>query len=166
MVFVLDLHPDDRAAVAPVEAVRLRADRVEERGHLLEVDGVILAFFSGDHPVGKPAVAHLGVDPWPYAHPDRHPVLLAEFQETPEVALAAPVEFPLLLLVEDPDDVGGDDVDPAGLHLQELGLPLGRGIPGVLELAHDRKPGLPVLREIFAVDPEAVPVGSRPAGRE
>jgi len=79
-------------------------------------------------------------------------MFLAELNKVPQVALTAPVEDTFGLLVMDPDDVAGDDLNSGGLHFEDLLLPLRLWIAGVVELAHDGEPGLAVEGEVLGVD--------------
>ena len=47
----------------------------------------------------------------------------------------------------DPEDIGADGVDAAGLHLEEFLPPLGAGVSRVMKLPDDRNPGFSVEEE-------------------
>jgi prepilin-type N-terminal cleavage/methylation domain-containing protein len=69
-------------------------------------------------PVGEAAVADLAVRPRPHAYEGVEPEFVAQLEEFPQRALAAPVVLATHLLMVNPKDVGGHDVNPAGLHLE------------------------------------------------
>jgi len=147
--------------------VELEADLVEEEFDEVEIGGVVGAgVWQLLEPVGEAAVAGFAVIPGAGPQPDVHTVLGAELDEVAKVAAAAPVEVAFDLFVVDPDDVGGDDVDAGGLHLEDLVLPLRLGEPGEVEFAHDREPGLAVEHKIAAIHLERVAVGGDAAEME
>jgi hypothetical protein len=99
--------------------------------------------------VGERADAHDHIDLVPAA--ERH--------KGAQVAVAFPAKAALLLLVVDPEDIGGEDVDAAQLDLDDLGLPLAGGAARVVELAADAKEGLAVQLHIVVGEADAVAAG-------
>ena len=89
---------------------------------------------------------------------DVHAVFGAELDEVAEVFVAGPVPLAFDLFVVDPDEVGGDDLDAGGLHLEDFGFPLGFGDAGVVDFAHDGEPGFAVEGEVLGVEAEDVAV--------
>ena len=155
-VFVLQLQPDHRPAVAPQPAARLRRDLAVEPAHVGEVGGIVAARLAGrGEPVGKAAQPHLGMHPRTGTQVDEQAGLGREVDEARQVALAVPAPAPLHRLVVVPDHVAGDDVHPARLDLGELARPFVLGIAAVVELAHHRHPGPAVQHQVAAVDLEA-----------
>ena len=159
-VFVLDLDGDDRAALAPHKAFELGGDLLVVEIDVMEVGGVVGAGLAGlgEQPVGETAVADFGVRPRADAGDDVHAVPGTKLDEVAEIFLAGPVPLAFDFLVEDPDDVSGDDLDAGRLHLENFGLPLGLGDAGVMHLAHDGEPGLAVEGEVLRVEREHVAV--------
>ena len=160
-IFVLELDCDDRASLAPHEAFQLRGDLFVVEVHVAEVLGVVGALLRGfcEEPVGKAAVADFGVRPWADAGDGVEAVFGAEFDEVAEIFLSGPVPLAFDFFVVDPDEVGGDDLDAGGFHLEDLGFPLGFGDAGVVHLAHDGQPGLAVEGEVLGVEAEDVAAG-------
>lgn len=66
---------------------------------------------------------------------------------------------PFHFLMMEPEAIAGDDVDTAGLHLQDRFLPPGPGIPGEVDLPHDRKDRSPVIPKELAVQPQVPSFG-------
>jgi len=162
-VLVLQLGADNGAAILPKKTFDLLADFPVEAGDVVEVDGVIGAVVGDlDEPVGKAAVAYFAVGPRAGAQVDIHPVLRAELDEVAEVAAAGPVELAFNLFMVDPEDIGGDDVDAARLHLENFILPLVLGNAGVMDLAHHRQPRFAVKHKVAAVHLDRVPSRRRP----
>ena len=63
------------------------------------------------------------------AHDDRDAAPWTEADELAQIALSAPVPLALDLLVVDPENVRGHDVDTARLHLEQLEAQKERGMP-------------------------------------
>jgi len=80
-----------------------------------------------------------------------HAVPGAKLGEGAQVALIRPVELALDLLVMDPDDVGGDDIHPGGLHLEDFVFPLGARVARKMKLSGYGQPGFSVEGEIAIV---------------
>ncbi len=158
VVFVLDLHGHQGAAVAPEPPLQLRPDLREEAPDRRQVGRVVAAqrdragVAAGLQPVGQAAVAGLGMHPRPGTQAQQQAGGVRQVDETPQVAPAAPVEATLLGLVVVPEDVAGDDVDAARLHAAQLVGPFAFGAARVVELAHHRQPGLAVALDEGAVD--------------
>ena len=85
------------------------------------------------------------------------PCLAAEFHEMTQVALTGPIELPFDLFMMNPEDVGGDNVHACSLHLEDLILPVLRGVSREMELPHDWEHWLAIQGEKTAVHLEVVP---------
>ena len=94
-----------------------------------------------------------------------HAAVAADLQEPAQVAVAAPVDLSFLHLVVAPEDVAGSDVDAAGLHLEDLPLPVPLGNAAEMDLAHDRQDVCSVQENAGAIDIQGLPVG-RDGGAE
>lgn len=149
---VLDLDGDDRTAVSPVHSPQLLPEGREPPPYGLQIGGVVGArcAVTGEHPVGQSAVAHLGVAPGADTGDEAEAVAAAQLGETPQIAVPVEPDTALGLLVVDPDRVGGDDGDPAGLHLQEFLLPVPCRAAGEVELAGYGEPGAAAAGEVPA----------------
>ena len=95
---------------------------------------------------------------------DVHAVFGAELDEAAEIFVAGPVPLAFDFFVMDPDDVGGDDLDAGGFHLEDFGFPLGFGNAGVVDFAHDGEPGFAVEGEVLGVEAEGVAGGGSGVG--
>ena len=166
-VLVFELNADDGAAILPELPAQLLADLLVESLDFGEVDGIVAAraVLLARTQSGRPPLRASPCAQGPMRGIDVHAVLCAERDEGVEVAATAPVELALDLFVVHPDDVGGDDLDAAGLHLEDLGFPILPGYAGVVELAHDREPGLAIEDEVLRVHGEGLVIGPR-AGSE
>jgi hypothetical protein len=58
-----------------------------------------------------------------------------------------------------PEDIGRDGVDAAGLHLQELIAPFGPGVARVVKLPYYRNPGLAIQENERLSAVSATPCG-------
>ena len=151
-VFVFQLDADDGAAVLPEQAAELGGDLLIERGGAGEVGGIVgTDLAAGDDPVGQAAVADFAVAPRSAAHDDAQTDVAGRLDEAAQLARAGPVPLAFDLLVVNPENVGGDDVDAAGLHLEQFVAPLGGGGAGVVEFSHHRRPRLAVEEQAAAV---------------
>ena len=105
-------------------------------------------------PIRETAVAALAVRP--RANADHHiqPGPLTFLNEKPYVAVAGEIKFTLDLLVVDPEQIGGNRADSAGLHLAEFRIPMITPIPDKVVFSHDADKGLAVSLKIQAVDRE------------
>ena len=161
VVLILQLHGDDWAALAPHQSLELLADLLVVGIDVAEIGWVVGALLRGlgEEPVGEASVANLRVRPVTDAGYDIHSMLGAELDEAAQVLLSRPIPLAFDLFVVDPDDVSGDDLNAGGLHLEDLVLPLGFGHARVVNLAHDRQPGLSVQCEILRVQAEEMAVG-------
>ena len=56
----------------------------------------------------------------------------------PQVPVAAPGEYPHILLVVVPEYIGGDGIDPCGFHLLKLAAPIAAVTPGIVEFPAHR----------------------------
>jgi hypothetical protein len=133
-------------------AVERGAELAEPFGDQGEVAGVVGAVPHAGllHPVGEAAVAGLAVAPG--ADPQHHVETLghAQVDEGGDVEVAAELRLAAPLDVVQPEDVGGDDGDPAGPHQpQPLGPPV-PGHPAVVDLAGDRDHRGPVAGQMTA----------------
>ena len=164
IIFILDLKADHRAAVFPQQPPDLFVKPAPEAVDLGEIRGIVAARSRArDDPIGDAAEARLGMRPRSGTEEQQQPVLAAELGKAAQIAVAREVEptgrqFELI-----PDRVGRHDVDPRGLHLEQFRLPLGRGRPREVKLAHHRQPRLAIARQIEAVDADrAARAGSGP----
>ena len=82
---------------------------------------------------------------------DRNVLLLTDFEEASEVALAVPAEDALLLLDMVPEDIGGDDGDASFFHLPHFRLPFVSRDTRIVYLAHDGDNSFTSNDEAFAV---------------
>ena len=130
---VVDLHGDDRRArvlVVAEEPGELPPDVRVPLADQCEVVRVVGPVCDGQplQPVGEAAVAGLAVCPRPDPQHDLEPHRLGRLHEAAHVEVEIPSPLAATLLVQDPDQVRGHEVDAARLHLAELVLPpLGRG---------------------------------------
>src|SRR3974377_428477 len=106
------------------------------------------------------------VVPGSKAHPNQEAATGAGLHKPAQIALAHPVEAPLDLFMVIPEHVGSDDVDACRLYLREFALPLGSRVAGVMELAHDRQPGLSFERKVAGVDSDRPSRWRAPSGFE
>src|SRR4030095_12444886 len=111
-------------------ALYLIGDLLIQNLHPLNVRFIVAAQLPslGDEPVRKSAVAHFAVIPRAEAQNEWEPDIFARCNEISQAPPAGPVPFAFDLLVMNPENIGGDDVDPARLHLQQLIAPFGFGI--------------------------------------
>lgn len=124
-VFIVDLHADDRTAVAEKEPfylpgylfVQLLCARKKTFVQTAKLKGLSI------HPVGDAAVADFSVIERTDPENDVQPVLSAQFNKPAEVPLAVEPENPFLFLVMDPEHIGGDNIDAAHFHLDKLVFP-------------------------------------------
>ena len=166
--FVVQLDADDGAAVFVEKAVELLANLGVIVAGEAHKRGIIPAddFALFQHPIGQPAIADFAVAPRADAGIDVQAVLGAELDELAKVSIAGPIELAFDFLVIDPDNVGGDDGDSPGFHLEYFIFPLLMGNTDVMELAHDRNPGIGVFGEVSAVDADLDALGIFPAHLE
>lgn len=154
---VLDLDGDDRSAPGVVQPVQFGADARVVGLDEFEVGGVVGAGPGTGvlYPLGEPAVAGLAVGPGADPHDGVQSALGDHLQEGPEVPVAVEAEVSAVLFVVVPEEVGGDDVDAAGAHAQQLLAPAVTGVSGEVDLAHDREPRAVTAHEMGAggVDP-------------
>jgi hypothetical protein len=160
VVFVLQLHTDDGAAVLPQQALDLRADLGVEALDMPQILGVIAARgHRVDDPVRDAAVASLAMRPGAQAHHHFQAGSLGQLHEAAQVPIALPVEAARLLLVVVPEHVAGDDVDAGGLRQAQLGVPLRGRRAAVVVLAHDRQPRLAVAQQVLVVGGQRLALG-------
>ena len=159
-ILIRQLDADDGAAVLPVEPVELLANLREVFLDVGEEDGIVAPGGSfGQEPVGETAIAQFSVTPGADADDEIHAVFGAELDKGAEVAAAGPIELAFDLLLMNPDDVGGDDLNAGGLHLEDFFFPLGLGIARVVKLSHDGQPGSSIEGEEAAVERDGATVG-------
>ncbi len=161
--FVLDLDGHDGAALGVVEAGQLLADPCVVGADEVEVGRVVGAGAGSraHDPVREPAVACLAVRPGADAHHGVHAALADQPHEGAQVPVAVEPEFPTVLLVVVPEQVGGHDGHTTGAHVEQS-FPPGRArAPGEVDLAHDGEPGTSTAHEVGAGrgDPVRGPVG-------
>jgi hypothetical protein len=89
------------------------------------------------------------------------PCFAHSLRKRAQIALSRPVELALDFLMVNPDDVGGDNVDPGRLHLEDLFVPARRRVAREVELPHHREPRLAVQAEETAVQADDI-AGTRP----
>src|SRR6185437_5354100 len=106
------------------------------------------------NPIRQSAVAHLCVIPGANPRQQVEAVFGAELGEGAQIALPAPVELAADFFMVDPDDIGRDDIDSGGLHLEEFFFPKRPWITRVVEFPHHWKPWPAVERKVAAVQPK------------
>ena len=160
-IFVFELYTEDRTPVLPEEALDLAAYLAVEAAHVLQILGVVAAQRNVlfDEPVRKAAIAHFAVIPGTDAQVDVESAFVAQLDKMAEIALAGPVELAFDLFVMNPENVGGHNLDAAGLHLEQFLAPILFRIAREVEFAHHWQPGLSIEREVAAVDSNSVPRG-------
>ena len=109
------------------------------------------------NPIGEAAVADLAVAPRPGAHDGEEANLAAGLEEGSQVFLSLPVPLALDLFVVVPKNIARDDFYAAGFHFLQRLAPLGAGIPGKMDLAHDGEPRLAVEEQAAAVERDFIP---------
>lgn len=159
-IFVFDLGSDDRPAVLEIQAFKLLCQfPVKFPGAGEE------AFIAASHlkrlavePVRQPAVSDFAVvegsDPYDHVHP----VFFAKLQELPDVAVSVKTEFSFFFLMMVPENVGGNHIDPAHLHLEDRVLPLVFMDAGIMAFAADAEKRLSVDLHIISVKPKLIPL--------
>ena len=134
--FVLQLAAYYRASVLVPQAVQLPGYLPVQPVDIFQVQGIVGAYVQGfgENPVGNASVAYLSVAEGTYAHDYGHVMLRAELHETAQIPVAAPVELTFVLLVNGPENIGRDHGDASSLDLENLVLPLLRGVAAEMEL--------------------------------
>ncbi len=160
---VLDLDGDDRPAPGVVEAVEFRADPRVVGPDQVEVGGVVGASPGAGvlDPVREAAVAGFAVCPGADPHHGVHAARAGQLDERADVAVAVEAELAAVLLVVVPEQVGRDDADAPGPHVEEPLPPRLAGAAGEVHLAHDREPGTAAAHQMGARggDPVRLPLG-------
>ena len=162
LVFQLDAHNGPALLVG--EALHLAVDFPVPQAGFLQVAGVVVPQGVGllQQPVWEAAVAALAVGPGADAYHRLQARPLARQQKGADVPVAGEVEPAFLLLVVNPEQVGGHHGDAAGFHLAQLPVPVRPGAAGEVELSHNGDPGLavPLQVEVVHVDAPALGVGA------
>ena len=160
-IFIFKLHANDRSAILPEQALYLAADLAVEAAHVLQVLRIVAAQDNLllEQPVGESAIAHLAVIPGTDAQINVESVLIAKLDKMTKIALSCPVELAFDLFMMNPEDVGGDHLHAAGLHLEQFLLPVLFRIAREVKLSHDGQPWFSIEQEAAAVDCQTVPRG-------
>ena len=81
-----------------------------------------------------------------------------KLQELPDVAVSVKTEFSFFFLMMVPENVGGNHIDPAHLHLEDRVLPLVFMDAGIMAFAADAEKRLSVDLHIISVKPKLIPL--------
>ena len=151
--FIFQLHRHDRAAILEHQAVHLPPHLRIPLAHIIKIARVIRAHF---HALIMQILWQAAIETFAVAEradPEGHihPVLRAQLHEVAYVPLAGPGENAFVLLMHAREDIRGNGVQTAGLHLQNFLLPIFTGIPRRMHFARNHDPRFPVALEIFRV---------------
>ena len=105
------------------------------------------AFFK--QPIGKSAVSRFAMRPRTHAQKHGHIELAADSAELFEVAVARKIKRSLHLLMVDPEQIGGNDLNAALLHFLKLSFPILFGNTGKMHFSHAVDIGLSISCEIL-----------------
>ena len=138
-IFVIDLGGDHGTAVFVEKSPDLTCDLGVKPPGAAQETFVQFPDFKrlAVEPVRKAAVSHFSVVEWADPEDDIHLVLSAQFHELSKIFTSGEIEYALLFFVVVPEDICGDDADPAHLHLQDPVLPAALVAPGEVEFPAD-----------------------------
>ena len=158
LVLVLDLRANDGAAILVKQPLNLLPDLGKQ---YLRVPQILLVITSqiersAKQPIGEAAVAHLAVAKRPDTQDNEHMMFPAELNKFVQVLITAPVEPALDLLVMNPDNIGGDDIQTAHLHLDDLILPCIFVHSGEMSFTADCIKGFPIHLHKVVVEAQHV----------
>ena len=96
------------------------------------------------------AVAAFAVCPRAQPQNDLQPGALCVQHKGADVAVAGKIQLSFLLLMVDPEQVGGNQINAAGLHLAKLAVPVFTVVAHKMIFPHDRQPRAGVALKIAA----------------
>jgi len=159
--FVVELDTNDRPAVLIEQTLHLIEVLLVKSPDILQINRIVGPRFDAllPDPVGDTSVADLAVTKRADTQQNVKMVLFADFDKTSQISSAGKVELPFNLFVVNPEAIGGYHIQPSGFHFFNGIVPQRIGITGIMDFAHDRKPGFTVLYQKIVVHGDGHTVG-------
>jgi hypothetical protein len=149
-VFILDLHPDDRASILHQKSLNLLPYLLPVPPYITQIRFVVAPqphslFSQFYHPVRESSVTDLPMNPWAQTKQHLQSHLAAQLQISVQIPASRKVKYSLFLLVMNPDYIGGHNSHPSGLHLSQGFFPKLLLVSCIMHFPHHRKPRPAVL---------------------
>ena len=150
--FIFQLHGHDRSAVREEKPLDLAVDAAVPMAYQRHIFRVRLPQRKRllQQPIREATVAAFAVCPRAQPQNDLQPGALCVQHKGADVAVAGKIQLSFLLLMVDPEQVSGDQINAAGLHLAKLAVPVFPVVAHKMVFPHDRQPRAGVALKIAA----------------